>query len=307
MSKRIDFVKERRAQGRSFSRAVRELVALIEPVAHQNGIDLQARLNEASARKSKDDDLLSQRLQESVTPLFIIDRGIPDRIGSCVLVCLDSDFFAFTAAHVIRGAASAHFFVPAEGKGGKLLPLPPYTAHLSSQGRDNDLDVGVLALKERQLGPFQRRVFLTGTQIENNRPDDQSLESFYLVLGYSASRTQVKVSRTERRIHQQSFRFSTHPVSAAEYTQERMSQADHILLDFDHKAIKVDGRRTSPPKLQGVSGGGIFHISRKTRNGPLMAIATQNRRTSRLIVGTRIKHYLAMVRELKTISPSRAF
>jgi hypothetical protein len=33
--------------------------------------------------------------------------------------------------------------------------------------------------------------------------------------------------------------------------------------------------------------------------GPLVAIATENRRGSRLILGTRIKHFLAMVRELK--------
>jgi hypothetical protein len=261
MSKRIDFAKKRRDQGRLLNSAVRELLALVEPVAHQNGIDLQGRLTEASARKSEEGQLLAQRLQESVAPLFIIHDGKPDRIGTCVLVRLDSDFFAFTAAHVIRRAGSAHFFVPSEGRGGKLLPLPSYTVHLSSQERDNDLDVGVLALKESQLGRFQRRAFLAGTQIDkNDRPDDQTLASFYLVLGYSASRTQVRISRTERRIHQQSFRCSTHPVCAAEYAHERMSQADHILLDFDHKEIKVEGRRVDPPRLQ-VSAAEDYFIS----------------------------------------------
>jgi hypothetical protein len=192
-SKRIDFVKKRRNEGRSLSRSVRELVALIGPVAHQSGVDIEARLSEASARKSDEKRLLAKRLQESVMPLFVIDHGKPERIGSCVLVCLDSKFFAFTAAHVIRNAASAHFFAPPEGKGGTLLPLPPYTTHLSSQGRDGDLDVGVLVLKEHQLGPFHQRAFLAGTQIDSNdRPDDQSLESYYFVLGYSASKTQVK-------------------------------------------------------------------------------------------------------------------
>jgi hypothetical protein len=79
-----------------------------------------------------------------------------------------------------------------------------------------------------------------------------------------------------------------------------MSKSDHILLDFDHNEIRVEGRHASPPKLQGVSGGGIFQISRKAMRGPLVAIATENRRRSRLILGTRIKHFLAMVRELKT-------
>ena len=296
MSKRIDLAKKRRAEGRSLSNAVREIARLIQPVAQQHGIDLQARLNEASAERR----LLAERLQESVVPLFIGGRDGPDRIGSCVLVHLDSGHFAFTAAHVIRKAAFARLFAPSEGRGGKLLPLPPCTAHLSSSEIHNDLDVGVLVLSARELGPFQRRVFLAGTQIDqNDQPDDQGLASFYFVLGYSASRTQVKVSKAERHIHQQSFHCATSPVDAAEYLQEKLAKADHVLLDFDHKEIVIGGKRVTPPKLQGVSGGGIFHISRKTKQGPLVAICTQNRRNSRLIVGTRIKHFLAMVREMK--------
>ncbi len=298
MSKRTDFAKLRRTQARALSGAVRELAASIEATANQHGIDLRS-IREASARKSKERLLLAERLQESVVPLFIRDRsGQPDRIGSCVLVRLDSQFCAFTAAHVIRDAGSATLLAPSEGKGGKLLPLPPYTAHLNSSGRDDDLDVGVIVLPTHQLGPFAKHVFLADTEIDqDDRSDDQNLKSFYFVLGYSASRTQVKISRTERRIHQQSFHCATGPVDAAEYLQERMSQADHVLLDFDHKEIVTGGKRVNPPRLQGVSGGGIFLISRESNRGPLVAIATDNRRSSRLIVGTRIKHFVATVRE----------
>jgi hypothetical protein len=306
MSKRIDFAKERRTQGRLLSNAVRELEAVIKPLAHQEGIDLQGRLDEASARKSEEQRLLAERLQESVLPLFIGGRaGQPERIGSCVFVRLDSDFFAFTAAHVLRRADSAKLFAPSEGRGGKLLPLP-CTARLNTPRRDSDLDVGILVLPADQLGAFQQRVFLAGTEIDQaDRPDEHGLESFYFVLGYSASRTQVKVHPTERRIHQQSFQCSTNPVDPAEYLQEKVSQADHILLDFDHDEIVDAGRRVTPPKLQGVSGGGIFQISRERKYGPLVAIATENRRSVRLVVGTRIKHFLSMIRELKTTSLPR--
>ena len=239
-----------------------------------------------------------------MVPLFIGDTaGQPDRIGSCVLVRLDSDFFAFTAAHVVRDAGSALLLAPSEGRGGKLLPLPRCTAQLNFSGMDNDLDVGVLILPVHQLGPFQHHVFLSSAETDqDDRPDDHGLTSFYFVLGYSASRTQVKVSKAKRHIHQQSFHCSTYHVVAAEYLQQQMSQADHILLDFDHQEIVIGGRRVNPPKLHGVSGGGIFHISKETNLGPLVAIATQNRRSSRLIVATRIKHFLAMVRELKATS-----
>jgi hypothetical protein len=113
----------------------------------------------------------------------------------------------------MREAASARLFAPSEGGGGKLLPLPPCTAHLSSSGNHNDLDVGVLLLPARQLGPFHQRVFLGGTEIDqNDLQDDQGLASFYFVLGYSASRTQVKVSKAERHIHQRSFHCSTNRI-----------------------------------------------------------------------------------------------
>ena len=300
-SKQVDFVKERRILGRYLSCGVREVAALIQPLANQQGIDLQARLNEAAARSSEERRLLAERLQESVVPLFIDDRaGQLDRIGSCVLVRLDSDFFAFTATHVVRDVGSALLLAPSGGRGGRLLPLPPCTAHLNSSGRDSDLDVGVLVLSPDQLGPFRQHVFLASTEIDlDDQLDDQGPASFYFVLGYSASRTQVKVSKAKRHIHQQSFHCATYPVEAAEYLQEGTSQANHILLDFDHKEIVIGEKRVNPPKLQGVSGGGIFHISRETKLGPLVAIATQNRRSSRLIVGTRVKHFLALARQLK--------
>jgi hypothetical protein len=303
MPKRIDFAKHRRNEGCLLSKAVRELAASMISAGHKRGIDLQTILDETSARKEEEKRLLTERLQQSVVPLFINRAGRPDRIGSCVLVRQHQEFYAFTAAHVIEDSGGATLFAPSEAKGGKLRPLPLWTAHLKFSEGPNNLDSGVLVLPPHQLGAFEQHTFLTGEEIDNDdRPDDQRLDTFYFVLGYSASRTQVTVSQTKRRIHQQSFRCSTSPVDAAEYAQEQISQRDHILLDFDHKEIRAKGRRATPPKLQGVSGGGIFQIRRETMSGSLVAIATRNRRTSRLIVGSRIKNFLAIVRELKGMS-----
>jgi len=286
---------------------VRELAELVQPIAGQQGVDLRASLADGLARRSEEKRLLAERLQESVVPLFIASGdGQPARIGSCVLVRLDSEFFAFTAAHVIDHAGAARLLAPSGGKVGELFPLPSCTAHMRPSGVDDDLDVAVLALPSRQLGCFQKRVFLSGIEIDqDDRPDDQGLASFYFVLGYSGSRTQVKVDKVGRQIHQRSYRCYTSPVAPAEYLQEQLSQSDHLALDFDHKEIVSEGKRATPPKLQGVSGGGIFQISRDTNQGPLVGIATQNRRHSRLIVGTRIKHFLAIVRELKRNVPTQ--
>src|SRR6266576_6901082 len=98
MSIQVDFAKQRRDLGRSLSSVVREIKARVQPVAHQQGINLQVILDGAAARKEEEKRLLTERLQESVAPLFIYRDGQPDRIGSCVLVGLDSEFYAFTAA-----------------------------------------------------------------------------------------------------------------------------------------------------------------------------------------------------------------
>src|SRR5260370_31803300 len=111
--RRIDFPKQRRAEGRLLGRAVRKLVAAMQ----QLGINCEQARDATSAQHQ----LLAERLQDSVVPLFIRNRSEqPDRIGSCVLVRLDSEVYAFTAAHVIRAVGSATLLAPSEAKGGKL-------------------------------------------------------------------------------------------------------------------------------------------------------------------------------------------
>jgi hypothetical protein len=309
MSSRENLAKKRKTQARSLSAMVDNLAAIAATVARMEGIDLPAQLAEAAARRAEDQRQLAERLQESVVPLFMHDeRGRPDRLGSCVLVRLDSDYYAFTAAHVLRDVGSSRLSAPSAGRRGALLPLPPSTAWLTPSRSDNDLDVGVLALSASALGAFERRVFLTGLEINQaDEPDDAGFASSYFVLGYPASRTQVKISHESWQIEQKLFHCMTSPVDAAEYAREDILQSDHLLLDFDHKDIVVAKRRVTPPRLQGVSGGGVFHISRDTRLGQLVAIATRNLRNSRLIVGTRVKHFLSMAREMKATAPPTSF
>jgi len=211
MANRSDLSRERRVQGRSLSAAVHEVAELMETLAEQQGLDLQAILNESAARKEEERQRLAERLQESVVPLYVRDdRGRPSVIGSCVLVRLDSGFFAFTAAHVIRDAGSSRLWAPSEGTGGKLSPLPECTAHLSPSTKNNDLDVGVIVLPASALGAFAQRVFLTGAEIDQeDQPDDTGPAAFYFVLGYPASWARVKVPNAARHIDQKTFHFDT--------------------------------------------------------------------------------------------------
>jgi hypothetical protein len=295
----MDFAQKRRTEGRSASAAVEDIIALLKPIAAQQGVDLQGRLEEAAAQKEVERRELAERLQRAVMPLFKYHRGYPGTLGSCVLVRLDSTCYAFTAAHVLRDAGDAPLWFPPQGKGEKFLRLPQ-SAGLTLLVDRGGLDIGILMLPASTLSAFEHRVFLTGSEIaETDQPDETGFTSFYYVLGYSGSRTQARVTAKTRQINQRSFQVSTSVVSAAEYSRENLSQSDHILLDYDHNEIVIKRRRVTPPMLQGVSGGGVFHLSRSTQQGPLVAIATENPRRSRLIVGTRIRHFLDAARELR--------
>src|SRR5665213_2603828 len=142
MARKTDFPEQRRLHGRSLSSALREIVGVAKTDA-----EIRKLLDDAKARRSEERRGLAERLQESVTPLFIADdRGRPTGIGTCVLVSLNSEFFAFTAAHVIRDAGSSRLWAPSKNEGGGLLELPQCTAHLRPSIRRDDLDVRVLAL-----------------------------------------------------------------------------------------------------------------------------------------------------------------
>jgi hypothetical protein len=298
MSKK-DFAAKRRAEARALSKLNDHLVKLFEPVATSEGKDLRALLDEAATLRAERQQQLAERLTKSVLPLFTDDqRGKPDRIGSCVLVRLDSSRYIFTAAHVIRDAGSAPLWVPCAEGSRTRLKLSRHAAHLTPEL--NPLDVGIFLLHPSVLSAFEGRVFLADRELDlDGLPDDQSLGSFYYVIGYSASRTQVKVSHERRQVNQKLFHCTTSVVEADEYLQEHVSQSDHVLLDFDHNEISVKGEPRGPLKLKGVSGGGIFYISRNTMLGPLIGIAMENPRKSRIIVGTRLKHFLVAARALR--------
>lgn len=254
----------------------------------------------ATAASAARGQRLAERLAESVLPLFMeTEPGRPERIASCVLVQVDGRYCALTAGHALDDAGSSSFWA-SPGKRGKLTRLPCSVGFRDApRSAVRDLDVGVLPFHASALGAFQQCTFLSGDDIdEQNQPDDHSFLALYFVLGYSASRKQAQVHHQARRIKQTSFQLSTSPPAADAYEREALEQADHLLLDFDRENTRVNGTTVRPPQLQGVSGGGLFHVLRRTERATLVGIATEHRRQSRFIVGTRITHHLAAIRHL---------
>ena len=256
-------------------------------------------LQTASKVRAEQRAALVERLKKSVLPLHTPnERGRPMALASCVLARVGSNFYAFTAGHVLQSEERIWLWTAAAGQ---LVLLPSQVGY---ERDSNGLDLGIIPLRRRDLGPFDHCIFLSGADIAEGDQSANIFEAFNLVVGYPASRSQAKVSYDERKIHHVLFNLSTSQPPAEAYAREGLAQDEHLLVEFDH-----DGADKSmvPPKLQGLSGGGIFHFSRTTYQGPLVAIATEHRRVPRLIVSTRLKHFTQFAREINGIAPSETF
>jgi hypothetical protein len=263
---------------------------------------------QAFAKAAQGARVLAERFARSVLPVFRPDRqGLPDRIGSCALVRVDGRPFAFTAAHVVTDLADALLHV-SPGPKGKLRPLPCRKAFFVTDAESNDFDIAVLPLVGADVTTFTDWSFLDQGDVDLQHQVDPLAygRNSYSLFGYSASPSQVKVSRPRKHIRQQSFLFTGLPEDESVYRRESLNPLVHLVLEFDHKDIRVAGRRTTPPKLQGVSGGGIFHLVDLSANPTtrLVAIATEHRRSSRVVVGTRIEHFVALARAVIANEPT---
>jgi len=120
------------------------------------------------------------------------------------------------------------------------------------------------------------------------------------LIGHSASNSQVRVNHAEKTVHQISFQFTGLAEVDAIYQRESLSTTHHLIVEFGN--VRSEGRPTTPPKLQGVSGGAMFHLVTRDVDATiqLVAIATEHRRAAELVVGTRIEHFLNVARNMRS-------
>jgi hypothetical protein len=141
----------------------------------------------------------------------------------------------------------------------------------------------------------------------DGKVEHQWFDNFYFVMGYPASRNQSDTNHRRKKIHVKSFHLATNPPPGDPFQKEKLSRAEHLLVEFDHNETVVERKKVVPPKLQGVSGGGIFCISRSSNTGPLVAIATEHRKRSSILVGTRVRYFVQVARELARTEPLEIF
>jgi hypothetical protein len=250
-------------------------------------------LNRSEERSTK----LAHRLIRSVLPLFVMDeRDHLQRIGTAVLVRVDGRLFLLTAGHVLIDAGEQQLYA-ISGPKGRTVGLPNGSS-VSYDG-DTEIDVGVIPLPANAMSFFDGCTPIEEADINESYVVDHAIaKNSIFLIGYSASNSQVRVNHLDKTVRQTSFQFTGLAEVEEVYQREKLSVAHHLVVEFAN--VRSGGEPTIPPKLQGVSGGGMFHLVTRDTDATiqLVAIATEHRHAQQLVVGTRIEQFLRLIRQL---------
>jgi hypothetical protein len=229
-------------------------------------------------------------LQFCVRPAYIMDQsGKPVRIGSLTLITLGDQHFALTAGHVLEALQGRQLWTAAARD---LVTVNGKKFYLNKK----TVDLGIVAIRPSYVENLlsDLKVLPLGNLHIFEGIDPPS--SLYVMSGFPASKAQSKINHKTGTVKELFRLLYTVPSRQATYDAEGLSEI-HVVLDWNHKlALRADGLKVTPPKLQGSSGGGVFKITPEYKV-ELVGIATDHRRSSRIIVGTRIHAFIAFLIE----------
>src|SRR6266446_4074961 len=88
------------------------------------------------------------QFDQCVCPLWVLERGRPDLIGSSTLLTVEQKRFLITAAHVIDSAMNQALLVGNPGGFRHIGGFGKLTLHVSGSRLDDRNDTAVIALDE---------------------------------------------------------------------------------------------------------------------------------------------------------------
>jgi hypothetical protein len=194
------------------------------------------------------------------------DRGLPYVLGTGVPLRCGGRHFVVTAAHVfdeIKKQEAAVYLRPGSD-GGPLTPIDPLRIIRSEMPASgvrmaDQIDLCLIELPDEIVSSPGARI--TYAELEDIDPyDDASPGSYYFLHGFP--RENLRINRCRRTVSCKSLPYGTitYDGSRGEYSQ---LEDVHLDLDFHpRKAADQTGRRIRLPDPRGISGCGIWRLSR---------------------------------------------
>lgn len=200
-------------------------------------------------------------LARSVIPLSIYNgQRRPQHVATGILLRVDGYHFLVTAGHAVVQTREQHLFAGFEGIKLQRVPALPRQASRVNVLEVDDLDIGLLPLPASGLGEFTRGTFLELDSLNVNEFPDPRRERApdYLVYGYSAARSQVRVDHKAKILHQTSFHLRTYASPMSSYIQHKLDPRRHLLLNHNPQDVLIDGQLRTMAQMKGVSGGAVI-------------------------------------------------
>ena len=224
-------------------------------------------------------------------------------VGSCVLLWHRGNRYLVTASHVLDIYPGHAIYL---GTNTAWVEIPgPFRQTTSSKGRADAMDFAFAPVSEESASKLDGCHFLTGDQIS---PDERVIftppyRSKYTAFGFPLNR--FDMSYPTRTSYPKNIAATATVGSREQYSALGLSVDGHIVLEFDQDAVVGPKGPQSSPKLDGISGGGVFRMPALETVGsaepPLLAgVIIEQDRKERLLVAVRLGVILAAI---NSISP----
>lgn len=242
-------------------------------------------------------DLAATRLLRVLVPIYREHPpGVPDLLGSGVLVRAGHFVFLLSAAHVADLIKSGpHYF----GVGDSMVPLPQlrFTTKQAEGSMNGDqVDLAYWVLDPIQAARTKSLHSLEPGDIDRDvRPFSSD---FFLLYGYPCSRQSGQLDGND--LSAITYSFLTEECTREEYAAATVLARQNLLIDFNKKDAWRGESRVTAPNLYGVSGGGAWRLPGLGDPVPgepkLSAIAIEWRRGRvKAVLATRIGVWIAAV------------
>ncbi|WSG98802.1 hypothetical protein U8P76_30685 (plasmid) [Rhizobium johnstonii] len=238
--------------------------------------------------------------RDAVKPIYgATDRGIPDHIGTALLLELPEGRFLLTAAHVLDHNNETSLYLGADGFA--LLQFEALVSAAPDGKRSSDhADFAIACLDDEILAKLSNAKFITEAEI--NRSTASSEGRTYTCLGYPNSKNKVKPHKGPR-ITPQLLPYTSVGRSAAQLPEIAKDEF-HILVDYNAKYAKDEaGTKVNAIDMHGCSGGAIIDLGRIAPDTlaaafepKLAGLFIEGHGSEKVLLGTRVSAILTAVR-----------
>ncbi|PKA14344.1 hypothetical protein [Leptospira haakeii] len=239
-----------------------------------------------------------EEIFQSIFPIIISKKGIPEQIASGVLLKIQEELFILTSAHVYDGINGNGLLVPTKTG---LIEIEYFASHIpdAKNDRKNDkIDIAYLRFKAGSPIEFVDGLApLSLNQIDIS--DSREGEDIYTFTGFPYRKSKFY----DNKLSSELYSFTGGASNEEIFVEQNYDKNINIIIDFNRKkTIGEVGSISAAPLPNGISGGGIFSYSKDKRKLfsdekviRLVGIAHTFLEKEKLLVGTSIKLYLNLI------------